>query len=80
MSKTKKELETKAQEAVRKAAEAVKAANEALNEANTALKVMQSLSDDELDLVTGGEDDGGSHWGGVPRENEYPIDPDPINP
>lgn len=80
MRKTKKELETKAQEAVRKAAEAVKAANEALNEANTALQVMQALSDDELDRVSGGEDNGGSHWGGVPRENEYPIDPTPINP
>lgn len=80
MRKTKKELETKAQEAVRKAAEAVKAANEALNEANTALQVMQALADDELDRVTGGEDNGGSYWGGVPKEKEYPIDPDPINP
>lgn len=79
MRKTKKELETKAQEAVRKAAEAVKAANEALNEANTALQVMQALSDDELDQVAGGDGDG-SKWGGVPRENEYPIDPTPINP
>lgn len=77
MKKTKKEMENKAQEAVRKAAEAVKAANEALNEANTALQVMQALSDDELDRVTGGE---GSNWGGVPRENEYPINPNDVNP
>ena len=80
MRKTKKELENKAQEAVRKAAEAVKAANEALAEANTALQVMQALSEDELDRVVGGEDDGGSTWGNVPRQQEYPIDPDPINP
>ena len=53
MKKSKKELEAKAQEAVRKASEAVKAANEALAEANTALQVMQALSDVELDRIAG---------------------------
>lgn len=77
MEKTKKELEDKAQEAVRKAAEAVRVANEALVEAHTALQVMQALSDDDLDQVAGGD---GSKWDNVPRENEYPIDPTPINP
>ena len=78
MKKTKKELENKAQEAVRKAAEAVKAANEALAEANTALQVMQALSDDELDQVAGGD----SSWSGVPsvRPHPYPVNPDPDDP
>ena len=76
MKKTKKELENKAQEAVKKAAEAVKAANEALAEANTALQIMQALSEDELDQVSGGTgDEGGSVWGGIPtvQEYEYPV-------
>ena len=80
MRKTKKELENKAQEAVKKAAEAVKAANEALVEANTALQVMQALSEDELDQVAGGE--GGSAWNDVPivKPHPYPVKPDPEEP
>lgn len=79
MKKTKKEMESKAQEAVKKAAEAVKAANEALAEANTALQIMQALSDEELDQVSGGD---GSAWSGVPgvKPHPYPVDPDPENP
>lgn len=73
MSKSKKEMENKAQEAVRKATEAVKAANEALVEANNALKVMQELSDDELDRVSGGD----SAWDNLPNPKEYPY---PVNP
>lgn len=73
MSKSKKEMENKAQEAVRKATEAVKAANEALAEANNALKVMQELSEDELDQVSGGE----SSWDDLPNPKEYPY---PVNP
>ena len=73
MKKTKKELESKAQEAVRKAREAVKAANEALNEANHALQNMQELSDDELDRVSGGD----SAWDNLPNPKEYPY---PVNP
>lgn len=83
MKKTKKELESKAQEAVRKAAEAVKAANEALAEANTALQIMQALSDEELDQVSGGTgDEGGSSWSGIPtvQEYEYPVIPPNNNP
>ena len=80
MRKTKKELENKAQEAVKKAAEAVKAANEALVEANTALQVMHALSEDELDQVAGGE--GGSAWNDVPivKPHPYPVKPDPEEP
>ena len=80
MRKTKKELENKAQEAVKKATEAVKAANEALVEANTALQVMQALSEDELDQVAGGE--GGSAWNDVPivKPHPYPVKPDPEEP
>ena len=75
MAKSKKELESKAQEAVRKASEAVKAANDALNEANNALQVMQALSDAELDQVSGG----GSAWDDLPNPKEYPypVDPNP---
>ena len=73
MKKTKNEMENKAQEAVRKATEAVKAANEALVEANNALKVMQELSDDELDRVSGGD----SAWDNLPNPKEYPY---PVNP
>lgn len=72
MKKTKKEMECKAQESVQKAAEAVRAANEALAEANAALQIMQTLSDDELDQVSGG-----SSWDGVPNPEEYPY---PVNP
>lgn len=73
MSTSKKELESKAQEAVRKASEAVKAANEALNEANTALQAIQTLSEDDLDKVAGGD----SAWDNlVPvKEYDYPIKP-----
>ena len=80
MKKTKKEMESKAQEAVKKAAEAVRAANEALNEANTALQIMQALSEDELDQVAGGE--GGSAWSDVPvvKPHPYPVKPDPNDP
>ena len=75
MKNAKKEMENKAQEAVKKAAEAVK---EALVEANTALQIMQALSDDELDQVSGGE----SSWSGVPgvKPHPYPVDPHPENP
>ena len=73
MKKAKKEMEVKAQEAVRKAAEAVKAANEALNEANAALQDMQAISDDELDRVSGGD----SAWDNLPNPKEYPYPVDP---
>ena len=78
MKKSKKEMENKAQEAVKKAAEAVKAATEALVAANTALQIMQALSDDELDQISGGE----SSWSGVPgvKPHPYPVDPHPENP
>lgn len=75
MKKTKKELENKAQEAVKKAAEAVNAANEALNEANTALQIMLALSDDDLEMVSGGE----SEWEDLPKvkPHPHPVDPNP---
>ena len=75
MTKAKKELENKAQEAVKKAAEAVKAANEALTEANTALQIMQTLSEDDLDQVSGGD----SEWEDVPKvkPHPHPVDPNP---
>lgn len=75
MKPAKKEMENKAQEAVRKAAEAVRAANEALKEANTALQAMRALSDAELDQVSGS----GSTWENVPNpeEHPYPVNPDP---
>ena len=54
MKNRKKQIEKMAQEAVKKASEAVKSANDALTEAQTALKIMEELSDDELDQVAGG--------------------------
>ena len=54
MKTKKKQIEKMAKEAVMKASEAVKSANDALAEAQTALKIMEELSDDELDQVAGG--------------------------
>ncbi len=68
MMDSKKNLKTKAQEAVQKASEAVKAATAALNEANVALESIRELEAEELDQVAGGD---GSAWGDVPTVNEY---------
>ena len=70
MKNKKKQIEKMAQEAVMKASEAVKSANDALTEAQTALRVMEELSDDDLDQVAGG----GSPFG----ENPPYVPPQPI--
>ena len=71
MKNRKKQIEKMAQEAVKKASEAVKSANDALTEAQTALRVMEELSDDDLDQVAGG----GNPFG----ENPPYVPPQPID-
>lgn len=43
-------------ESIRKANDAIRHANEALNEATTVLKIIEELSDDDLNQVTGAGD------------------------
>ena len=71
MKTKKKQIEKMAQEAVLKASEAVKNANDALSEAQTALKIMEELSDDQLDQVAGGGNPFGENLPYVPPQ---PID------
>ena len=73
MKTKKKQIEKMAQEAVMKASEAVKSANDALTEAQTALKIMEELSDDQLDQVAGGGNPFGENLPYVPPQ---PIDDD----
>ena len=71
MKNRKKQIEKMAQEAVMQASEAVKSANDALTEAQTALKIMEEISDDQLDQVAGGGNPFGENLPYVPPQ---PID------
>ena len=61
-----------AQDAVTKAADAVTQANRALGEAQAALRMMEELSDDDLNMVAGGV----NPFGDDDRVPDNPIDPD----
>lgn len=67
-----KKIEKLAHEAVQKAAEALRNADEALAEANVALRMMQDLSDDELDNISGAG--GSSAFADLPRVKTYNLD------